>query len=273
MNTYKKYCPNVFIAVCDEKHQKGDEITITTKYGKENKHIIHNFIGYTGTKDDQKFCYSITRSDGYDNRERAKNKVNRLSGYANNAERRSEDYYKKADLSESATGIPFGQPILLGHHSERAHRKVIERAHIAFDKSMEEQEKAKKYKSRAEYWEKMTNKIDLSMPESLGYFKHKLEEAKKEHQYLKNNPSKRAHSYSLTYAKKAVNEMQKNLNLAVKLWGDEEEIKQIEKEKKEAAQAKAKKTKGKEDLIKKYGGFFFFGSDSKAFKMEYNKLL
>jgi len=26
MNTYKKYCPNVFVAQCEEKHEKGDTI-------------------------------------------------------------------------------------------------------------------------------------------------------------------------------------------------------------------------------------------------------
>ena len=37
MNTYMKYCPNVFVAKCEEKHQKGEVIIITTKYGKENE--------------------------------------------------------------------------------------------------------------------------------------------------------------------------------------------------------------------------------------------
>lgn len=26
MNTYRKYCPNVFVAQCTEKHEKGDTI-------------------------------------------------------------------------------------------------------------------------------------------------------------------------------------------------------------------------------------------------------
>ena len=77
MNTYKKYQPNVFIAQCEEKHQKGYVITIATKYGKENEHIVHNFIGYTGTKENPMYCYSITRADGFNNQERAKNKVDK----------------------------------------------------------------------------------------------------------------------------------------------------------------------------------------------------
>jgi len=64
MNNYKKYCPNVWIAECTEKHEAGEAIIITTKYGKENEHIIHNLVGYRGTQDEPTFLYSITRADG-----------------------------------------------------------------------------------------------------------------------------------------------------------------------------------------------------------------
>ena len=42
MNTYVKFCPNVFLAKCDEKHEKGEVIEVTTKYGKENESIVFN---------------------------------------------------------------------------------------------------------------------------------------------------------------------------------------------------------------------------------------
>lgn len=44
MNTYYKFCPNVFLAKCDEKHEKGEVIEVTTKYGKENESIVFNLI-------------------------------------------------------------------------------------------------------------------------------------------------------------------------------------------------------------------------------------
>ena len=44
MNTYHKFVPNVFLAKCEEKHEKGDEILVTTKYGKENECIVFNLI-------------------------------------------------------------------------------------------------------------------------------------------------------------------------------------------------------------------------------------
>lgn len=44
MNTYYKFAPNVFLAKCDEKHEKGETIEVTTKYGKENESIVFNLI-------------------------------------------------------------------------------------------------------------------------------------------------------------------------------------------------------------------------------------
>lgn len=197
MNTFKKYCPNVFVAKCEEEHAKGEVIVLTTKYGKEVENEVHNFLGRTP---DGCYLYSITRVDGFNAQERAKKKAERLSGYAFNAEKRSNEYYRKSDLSEEATGIPFGQPILVGHHSEGRHRRTVERAWNNMGKSIAESEKANDYKRRAEYWEAKAKDINLSMPESIGFYEYKLEEAKRKHKFYKENPEAREHSYSLTYA-------------------------------------------------------------------------
>lgn len=70
------------------------------------------------------------------------------------------------------------------------------------------------------FLETKANQITLAMPESLDYFKFKLEEAEQHHKDLKDNPEKRQHSYDLTYCKKAVNELKKKVEIAMKLWGD-----------------------------------------------------
>ena len=44
MNTYHKFVPNVFLAKCTEKHEKGETIVVTTKYGKENESIVFNLV-------------------------------------------------------------------------------------------------------------------------------------------------------------------------------------------------------------------------------------
>ena len=57
------------------------------------------------------------------------------------------------------------------------------------------------------------------MPESLEFYEFELEKDKANHEGLKNGPIPKAHSYSLTYAKKEVNEIEKKLKLAQRLWG------------------------------------------------------
>ena len=54
------------------------------------------------------------------------------------------------DASRSATaGIVMGQPILVGHHSERSHRSAIARSDNAMRKSCDEAKKAKYYADKA----------------------------------------------------------------------------------------------------------------------------
>jgi len=85
-------------------------------------------------------------------------------------------------------------------------------------KSVEESKKAEQHESKAEYWASKANDINLSMPESIEYFEYKVEQAKEKHEGLKNGTIPRSHSFSLTYAKKDLNEAEKNLQTAKKLW-------------------------------------------------------
>tara|TARA_B100001167_G_scaffold191010_1_gene159714 strand:+ start:9692 stop:10582 length:891 start_codon:yes stop_codon:yes gene_type:complete len=265
MNIFKKYCPNVFVAQCEEAQTKGETIILTTKYGKEVECIVFNYLGTTR---ENKKLYSIVRADGYNTQERAKAKAEKLNGYAGNAEKRSNQAWEAS--KEGKDFLSLGEPIKVGHHSEKRHRALIQRNWDRMDKSRQEKEKAEDYKRRAEYWESKANDINLSMPESLEYYEYKLQEAKDKHKFLKDNPEKRAHSFSLTYAKKDVNTMQKNLDTAVKLWGSEEEIKQVDEEKKEKAEAKARKRNKTDEKIDNLGGFFAFNNDQ--FKKGINKI-
>lgn len=216
MNTYKKYCPNVFVAQCEEKHEKGDLIIVTTKYGKENECIVHNFVGYTGTKEKPMYCYSITRADGYNSQERAKNKADKLNNWADNATKKGNDWREKSN--EGKDFLVLGEPIKVGHHSEKRHRALIERNWNRMSNAMEEFKKAEVYRERALYWERMATKIDLSMPESVEFYKMQLEEATIYHKGLKEGLIEREHSYSLTYANKRVKDLKSKYETAVKLW-------------------------------------------------------
>lgn len=212
MNTYHKLCPHVFLAKCTEKHEKGETIEVTTKHGKNNECIVFNLVmekeGY--------YYYSIVRADGFNVQEWAKRKAEMRRNWASSAERKSEEYFEKSNRHRDF--LSLGEPIKVGHHSERRHRKIIEDAWNNMGKSVEFSEKAEQHLSSAEYWDKRAEEINLSMPESIEYYEHILEQATEYHEGLKSGKYPREHRYSLTYAKKAVNEAQKNFNIAKKLW-------------------------------------------------------
>src|SRR5690606_15907427 len=54
-----------------------------------------------------------------------------------------------AQAHDMAQAIPFGQPILVGHHSEHGDRRYRERIHQGYDKSFELQKKAEHYADKA----------------------------------------------------------------------------------------------------------------------------
>lgn len=213
MNTYYKYAPNVFLAKCDEKHEKGEEILVTTKRGKKNESIVFNLI----FEKDGSFYYSIVRADGFNVQEWAKQRAERRLSWALSAERKSTEFFNKSN--KDSDFLSLGEPIKVGHHSERRHRKAIDDAWINMGKSVELSDKAAEHERKAKYWEERASTINLSMPESIYFYEHKLEQAKEYHEGVKSGKYAREHMYTLTYAKKAVNDAQKNYDLAKKLWG------------------------------------------------------
>lgn len=213
MNTYSKYAPNVFLAKCTEKHERGEIIQVTTKYGKENESEVFNLI----YERDGFYFYSIIRADGFNIQERAKAKAEKYSTWANAAEKKSNQYYEASN--EGKDFLVLAEPIKVGHHSEKRHRALIERNWNRMGKSVEYSNKASEHENKADYWARRENDINLSMPESIEFYAHKLEKAKEYHEGLKSGKYPREHSYSMPYAKKDVNEAEKNLQLAKRLWG------------------------------------------------------
>jgi hypothetical protein len=102
------------------------------------------------------------------------------------AERYRELSEKAADRSDAAqkvsndisSAIPMGQPILVGHHSEKRHRRDIEKIHRAMDKAITEDKKAKYYAEKAATIE--SNKaIFTADPEAVTKLKEKLDQHEK----------------------------------------------------------------------------------------------
>ncbi|MFC0955884.1 DUF3560 domain-containing protein [Pasteurella multocida] len=213
MNTYAKFAPTVFVAKCTEKYNKGDITTITNRYGNEAEIEIHNLV----KEQNGFFFYSFVRTDGLDSQERVKRKVERYRKAESSANERSLNWVEKSKEGDSF--LSLGEPIKVGHHSEKKHRALIARNARRMDRAVEEMDNAKRFKEKADALERHADKIDLSMPASLEFFSSELEKAKAKHQDLKDNPEKREHSFALTYAKKAVNDLEKKVKLAQVLWG------------------------------------------------------
>ena len=139
VNTYAKYCPNVWVAKCPEQHAKGEIIPVTTQYGKVNESIVFNLV----SQRDGFYYYSIVRADGYNVQERAKAKAERYQQWAASAEKKSDQYYQASH--EGKDFLALGEPIKVGHHSEKRHRALIERNWNRMGKSVEFSEKAEKH--------------------------------------------------------------------------------------------------------------------------------
>ncbi len=80
--------------------------------------------------------------------ERKEARIERFKSLAQKARENSNSSYERSN--KLASVIPMGQPILVGHHSEGAHRAHIKRIHSAMDKFVEESDKAEYYEQRAE---------------------------------------------------------------------------------------------------------------------------
>ncbi len=76
--------------------------------------------------------------------------------------------------------IPLGQPILVGHHSERRHRRDIQRSHDDMRKSVEAQDKADYYASKT-----VSTAIASDDPEAIQKLKDKLEQLQNNQEYMK----------------------------------------------------------------------------------------
>jgi hypothetical protein len=108
-------------------------------------------------------------------------------------ERFSELAEKNKDLSESkynqssalANMIPFGQPILVGHHSEKGHRRALDKIHNLMGQSIEAGEKAEYYEKRAENIQS-SNVISSDNPDAINLLKEKLTKLEERREAIKS---------------------------------------------------------------------------------------
>jgi hypothetical protein len=216
MQYFKSSIPNVFFIKSTEPLERGQVVDVQTASGNFHECQIYNLMA----KDKNgAYYYSYERLDG----NYAAQKAEKLYQAADNAGARGDAYVEAAN--EGKDFLSLGEPIKVGHHSEKKHRALIERNYERMRRANEEYKKIDTLEARAAYWERKAAEINLSKPESVEYYKHKLEEAKAKHAAIKATPKhEREHSYSLTYANNAVKDFAQKVELAEKLWGEPTEI-------------------------------------------------
>lgn len=79
--------------------------------------------------------------------EKLKTRREKLLSRATKAAQASQSAYQAS--RRATAGIEMGQPILVGHHSERRHRRDLARSDNAMRKSCDEQKKAEHYAQKA----------------------------------------------------------------------------------------------------------------------------
>ena len=150
MNKFRKYCPNVWVAECEEEYEKGEIIELETKYGKTVECEVFNLIA----QKDDKYFYSIVRIE---EQTYAQRKAERYVNSAANCMAKSNAYLEKSN--EGKEFLSLGEPIKVGHHSEKRHRALIERNNNRMDKAMEYYDKAEEQRRKAEYWERKASEM------------------------------------------------------------------------------------------------------------------
>ena len=122
---------------------------------------------------------------------------NRKAAYEALAEKNRQQSGERYDAAKSiGDRIPMGQPILVGHHSERGHRADLKRINNNMRKSIEHNDKARYYERRAQALEN-DHTIYSDDPEALLKLKQRLSDLE-EHQAWMKTINKLCRSKKLT---------------------------------------------------------------------------
>lgn len=117
-----------------------------------------------------------------DYEERRKRRIERYNELSEKAKEKSRTY-SNSNANRILEMTP-GQPILVGHYSEKKHRKLIEKAHNDIKKSIEMDDKSKFYSNRVESVEN-SKVIYNDDPNAIEKLKEKLERLENQRNSIK----------------------------------------------------------------------------------------
>ena len=115
--------------------------------------------------------------------ERRQERIERYRDLASNARNESSDLFRRS--TSMADAIPFGQPILVGHHSERWDRNYRKKIHDMMGKSVEADKKAEDYERKAEAAEN-NNAIYLEDEDSVKKLEAKIKRLSRQQELMKS---------------------------------------------------------------------------------------
>ena len=123
--------------------QVGETVQVVTRKGKTWEAILKAEVsaGLWATED--------TEAASGSTRDRLEHRADQRETWADSRAEKRDEAWKAADLREEVSGIPFGQPILVGHHSERRHRKILARAERKGFEGLEHARMAEKHGTAA----------------------------------------------------------------------------------------------------------------------------
>lgn len=217
-NCFKKYAAGVYCIQTQTPGLKhGDIVNVETRHGKTVECMVWKHLL---TKNGFSY-YSHVRTDGLNRTEWMRRKQERMENAAERQRRLSDEYYAKA--TKDRDFLVLGEPIKVGHHSEKRHRKAIENADKYMGKTCEAASKAEEYDNRAEsLGEIADNNINSDSPDSLDALRDKLaaQEAKRDKikAHNKANKENKYPAYVLSNLGANIRETKRRLQLAEKLW-------------------------------------------------------
>jgi len=137
--------------------------------------------------------------------ERQERKLERYQYLAHKLSKDSTNAYEQS--SRISNAIPFGQPILVGHHSEKGHRRDIARIGNLMNKSIEYAEKSEHYSNKVN---NILNPTCISSddPEAVTKLKEKLERLLKERETIK---AREHQSWELSNLSQNINTIKKRI--------------------------------------------------------------
>jgi hypothetical protein len=245
---FKKYTQGVYCMQSeDDNLQHESEVTVTTKHGKDINVIVWKKLS---TRNEHTF-YSVIRIDGYDRAEHMRRKIERAENAQARQEKLANEYYNKSNKDRDF--LSLAEPIKIGHHSEKRHRKIINQAYDNMGKSVAASNKAKSYNDKIDTLEsRLAYNINLDTPESLELLEQRVIDLEQQRDNLK--ASKNYESYQLTNLGANIRRYKERLETARKLW----DINYIPTPK---VDKKAEKQKKVDALLSRCEAIFAFSSE------------